>query len=66
MNRPLPPPLTRRLFAGPAAAAYLSVSYSKFKELAKDGHFPKVHIDACVRYDMKDLDAFIEHVKAAS
>lgn len=50
----LPPRGVRR----EAAAAYVGVSPSKFDEMVADGRMPKPkHIDGCVVWDVKRLDA---------
>ncbi|MBC8468885.1 MAG: helix-turn-helix domain-containing protein [Planctomycetes bacterium] len=45
------------------AAAYLGICERKLWELSKDGRIPSVRIDRSVRFDIADLDAFIEKAK---
>ena len=52
-----------RLIKCREAAAYLGVCERKLWELSKDGRIPAVRIDRSVRFDVVDLDAFIEKAK---
>ena len=52
-----------RLVKSRKAAAYLGICERKLWELAKDGRIPSVRIDRSVRYDIDDLDAFIQSMK---
>lgn len=45
------------------AAKALGISQRKFDDLAARGEFPTVRIDGCVRFDPKDLIAYIERKK---
>ena len=56
----------RRLLDYPALAVYLGVSKRQAEKLAKAGEFPKVTIGARVLFDVVDVDAYIERLKAAS
>lgn len=59
------PPVQRRLLTYGQAAAYLGISKRQAEELAKEEHITKVHIGASVRFDVRDLDRFIDDLKAA-
>ena len=51
------------LLTRPKAAAYLAISERKLDQLVASGELNRVKIDACVRFDPDDLDAFIEQHK---
>lgn len=53
----------RRLLTYAEAADYLNVGVTTAKRLARDGEFPKVHVGHSVRFDVADLDAYIERRK---
>ncbi len=50
--------LTRR-----AAAALLAVSPATIDRLVKDGQLPAVRIGGSVRFELNDLEAFIDRQK---
>lgn len=52
-----------RLIKCRQAAAYLGICERKLWELEKDGRIRSVRIDRVVRFDMADLDAFIQQAK---
>lgn len=57
----LPPNLAPRLVTREAAAAYTSVSPTKFDEMVRDGRMPKPRvIDARRAWDVRQLDAAID------
>lgn len=56
----------RRLLDYQGVAHYLSISVANAKALAKDGEFVKVKIGAAVRFDVADLDAYVERKKRAA
>lgn len=60
-TNPLPP----KLNTPKTAAAYLAISERKLWQLTKDGRIPAVRFDRCVRYDIADLDSFIQTAKGA-
>ena len=45
------------------AASFLSISPRKLWGLAKEGRIKRVKIDGCVRYDVDELQAFIQRTK---
>ena len=45
------------------AAQYLSISERKLWELSHKGAIPVVRIDRAIRYDIIDLDNFIQKMK---
>ena len=53
----------RRLLSPPLAARYLSVCARTLWELKRCGALPVVSIGRLVRYDVRDLDAWIERTK---
>jgi predicted DNA-binding transcriptional regulator AlpA len=57
----LPPTLPPRLINREAAAAYVSVSPTKFDELVRDGRMPRPRcIDRRKAWDTRQLDAAID------
>ena len=52
-----------RLIKCREAAAYLGICERKLWQLEKDGRIPSVRIDRAVRFDITDLDAFIQSAK---
>lgn len=52
-----------RLIKCREAAAYLGICERKLWELKKDGRIPSVRIDRAVRFDITDLDVFIQSAK---
>lgn len=59
----LPPTLPPRLITREAAAAYASVSPTKFDQLVRDGRMPRPRrLDARKAWDVRDLDAAIDEL----
>lgn len=57
----LPPTLAPRLIGREAAAAYLSVSPSKFDQMVADGRMPRPKsIDARKAWDVRAIDAAVD------
>ncbi len=54
---------SRRLMNSREAAAYLCICPRKLWELSKSGRIQTVRIDRAVRYDVADLDSFLEQQK---
>lgn len=52
-----------RLVKPREAAAYLAISERKLWSLTQDGRIPAVRLDRSVRYDVADLDRFIQAAK---
>jgi predicted DNA-binding transcriptional regulator AlpA len=52
-----------RLLPPKQAATYLAISERKLWGLTKKNRIQTVRIDRCVRYDIADLDAFIQAAK---
>jgi excisionase family DNA binding protein len=65
MTRPLPP-VQRRLLPYKDAALYLGISLRSMKSLAAEGHVQKTQIGHRVLFDVRDLDEFIDRVKASA
>jgi excisionase family DNA binding protein len=65
MSRALPT-IERRLLGYPLVAAYLGISLRGAKQLAADGEIRKILIGHRVLFDVRDLDSYIDRVKAAS
>ena len=57
------PTLISRLISSKEAAAYFAISERKLWQLTKDGRITAVKFDRVVRYDIADLDYFIEQAK---
>lgn len=56
-----------RLLDTPAAAAYLGMEAGTLENWRYKGYGPKfVHLGRAVRYDIRDLDAWIEARKGAA
>jgi hypothetical protein len=53
-----------KLINSKQAAEYLCVSPRKLWDLSKTGRIPTVKIDRVVRYDVEDLNAFIDQQKS--
>ena len=53
----------RKLIKTDQAADYLCICPRKLLDLSKSGRIQTVRIDRSVRYDIADLDAFIEQQK---
>ena len=51
---------TRRLLTAPEAAEYLGIGITKLNELRRAGKIRTVRFMSDVRYDISDLDRFIE------
>ena len=60
------PTFARRLVPYAGLAAYLGISLRSAKQLAADGQIQKVVIGSRVLFDVRDIDAYIDRVKAAS
>jgi excisionase family DNA binding protein len=58
------PQVAPMLLKAKAAADTLSISERTLFRYVKDGAIPAVHIGACVRFDPRDLAAFIDRLKA--
>ena len=54
----------KRLLDTTEAAAYLSIGETKLYEWAKRGKVPSLKLDSCRRLDVRELDEFVEKVKA--
>ena len=52
-----------RLVTSKQAAAFLCISERKLWDLQKNQRIPVVKIDRSIRYDLDDLDSFIEQLK---
>lgn len=51
----------RRLLRRNRAAAYVSLSETKFDQLVTDGRLPKpARVDGCVLWDIRRLDAAVD------
>jgi len=56
-------PAVSKLINSKQAAVYLCVSPRKLWDLSKSGRIPTVKIDRVVRYDLDDLNNFIDQQK---
>lgn len=56
----------RRLFNYQEAADYLSLSTRSMWDLGNTNVIPKIQIGRCVRFDIEDLDRYIESRKQLS
>lgn len=54
---------TQQLLTPKQAAARLAISERKLWSLTHEGRIPAVKFDRVVRYDVADLNAFIQNVK---
>lgn len=54
---------TARLLTAKQSAAYLAISERKLWEMSKSNIIPVVRLGRAVRYDRRDLDAFIQQAK---
>ena len=54
----------RRLVKVKAAADYLAISERKLWDLSQNGIIPVVRLGRATRYDLIDLDNFIEKMKS--
>ena len=52
-----------RLLKSKQSAAYLAISERKLWAITKVGDIPVVRLGRAVRYDRRDLDAFIQRAK---
>ena len=57
---PAPDKRPRRLLPIDAAADYLSVSRATIERLVNRGELPKVKVAGSTRYDVEDLDEYID------
>ena len=57
---------TRKLLTAKEASRYLAVSERTLFKFTKQGAIPSVRIGRCVRYDLSDLEKFIEKAKGLS
>ena len=55
--------ITPRLVKPSQAAAYLAISDRTLWQLSRDGVIPAVKLRRSVRYDIADLNAFIQKAK---
>lgn len=58
--------ITPRLLKPSEASEYLAVSERTLWQLTKDNTIPAVRMRRAVRYDLADLDAFIDRSKEAA
>jgi excisionase family DNA binding protein len=58
--------VNKRLLDAKDAAAYLSVSRAKLYQWLKTGIIRSIMIDGCRRFDVNDLDEFIDNIKEQS
>ena len=56
--------ISQRLVKVRAAADYLAISERKLWDLSQNGTIPVVKLGRMVRYDLADLDSFIENMKS--
>ena len=56
--------LNHRLIKVKAAADYLAISERKLWDLSQNGIIPVVRLGRATRYDLIDLDNFIEKMKS--
>ena len=54
---------SKKLMNCKQAADYLCICQRKLWDLSKSGRIQTVRIDRAVRYDIADLDSFIEQLK---
>ncbi len=59
----MPVVIHKRLLNAKAAADYLSISKSKLYYWMDAGKIPSLRIDSCRRFDVNDLDEFVEKLK---
>lgn len=52
-----------KLIKAKEAARYLAICERKLWEIAKEGQIPSINIGRSVRFDINDLDQFIENLK---
>ena len=55
--------IPQKLINSKQAAAYLCICERKLWDLSKSGRIRTARIDRAVRYDIDDLDSFIEQQK---
>ena len=58
--------LNHRLIKVKAAADYLAISERKLWDLSQNGIIPVVRLGRATRYDLIDLDKFIEKMKSGT
>lgn len=66
MTKKPPADAVRRLLNYDYAAAYLGISVRTMKQLAAAGEVPKVPLNSNVRFDVADLDDYVERIKRAA
>ena len=54
---------TTRLMTSKEAAVYLAISERKLWSMTQTGEIPAVRLGRAVRYDLNDLDSFIQKAK---
>jgi excisionase family DNA binding protein len=54
--------ITPRLLTSPQAASYLGVSETKLRELVAGKRIAEARIDGCVRFDVRQLDRFVDRL----
>lgn len=54
---------TSSLYTSKEAAAFLRVSSRTVAEMAKRGQLPSIKIGRSVRFDVRDLEAFVERCR---
>lgn len=60
------PTIQARLISVEAAAKYLCICRKSLYNLAESGKLTPIHIGRAVRYDVGDLDAFIQKCKGGA
>ncbi len=63
--RPDPRP-QKRLLTAPEAAQYLGLAVWTIRQWASQGRIPKVKMGKALRFDVEDLDRYIEGNKIAA
>ncbi len=58
--------ITQRLLKSKDAAKYLGICARKLWDLTNEGRVPSVRFDRVVRYDVADLDTFIQEMKGGA
>ena len=62
----MPVIMTKRLLSEKETCNYLSIGRTKLYQLVKRGQIVPVRIDSAPRYDLNDLDRFIDKLKEVS
>lgn len=62
----MPNDITQRLMSVRDAAKYLAISERTLWNLTNEKKIPAAKIGRCVRYDVKDIDRFINQAKGAT